>query len=123
MYGIGLQRQGFDVLSHLGVLISYTSLVRGQETTVAWRKNASTKKESSGELDSTGEAPPVIGARRLIRAGPLKTLSAGCRQQVKDLLKARVPCGLIFDNINLVFKVAQQGLGHIGMHDPPDFKT
>ncbi|KAF8593298.1 hypothetical protein BDV93DRAFT_429166, partial [Ceratobasidium sp. AG-I] len=86
MYGIGLQRQGFDILSHLGVLISYTSLVRGQETTIAWRKRG--------------------------LAGPLKTLSAGCRQQAKDLWRAHIPCGVIFDNINLVFKVAQQGLGH-----------
>jgi hypothetical protein len=109
MFGIGLQRQGFDILSHLGTVISYVSLMRGKETlgpgNPKWHANTKeTKSQPSGSVQ----------VRKVTQDGPIKSLSSECRLIVKKLWKSGKFCGLIFDNINLVLKVAEQVLGHIG---------
>ncbi|KAF8595439.1 hypothetical protein BDV93DRAFT_456821, partial [Ceratobasidium sp. AG-I] len=100
MYAAGLQRQGFSILSHLGILISYTMLPR----------------KSAGDPQTGVQAPSgsvVAIKRRAPAIGPLKNLSVECMKEVKEMIKSKKAFGLVFDNINMVFKVAEQVIGRI----------
>jgi hypothetical protein len=109
MYTAGLQRQGFGILGHIGFGVSYTLLVSGLGTSTSW-KHRKPGKESSDLDKATSER------KKGPTAGPLKTLSTECMQQIKEIVKSGTPIGFVFDNINLMFKVAESSLGKIGEH-------
>lgn len=105
MYAAGLQRQAFEILAHLGLLVSYSLLVSGLGTRATWRRRTRKKSSNSGPTKEP-------------TAGPLKKLSDGCIQEIKNLVAQGRPIGFVFDNINLVLKVAESVLGKIGAYFP-----
>jgi hypothetical protein len=101
MFATGLSRQGFDILSRMGVVVSYSSLVRNQGTTTARGK-----RRSAGSVVATRKTSPK-------KPGILRSLSDACRAQAREIMKTQA-CALTYDNINMVFKVAEQVIGRIG---------
>lgn len=85
----------------MGVVVSYSSLVRNQGTTTARGKCRS--------------ASSVIAVRKKSskKPGILRSLSDACRAQAQEIMKTQA-CALAYDNINMVFKVAEQVIGRIG---------
>ncbi|QRV82401.1 hypothetical protein RhiJN_10416 [Ceratobasidium sp. AG-Ba] len=106
MFGIGLQRQGYDILSHLGTLTSYSNLIRGKTEQNSPPSNAEEMGQGSDSSPETN-----VKAKAGPSAGAVKMLANGCRQLTKKCWKKR-PHGIIFDNVNFVLKSAQQTLGH-----------
>lgn len=112
MYAAGLQRQAFEVLAHLGLLVSYSLLVSGLGTSTSWKRQK--RKGVSDQAASADHATPKPKKEPV--AGPLKTLSTECIQQVKKKVGEGIPMGFMFDNINLMVKVAESTIGKIGAH-------
>ncbi|KAG9076766.1 hypothetical protein FRC06_009329, partial [Ceratobasidium sp. 370] len=102
MYAAGLQRQGFEVLAHIGLLISYSLLVSGLGTQVSRRRH---RHRHTGSQTSQRKRTPAFG--------PLKTLATECIQEVKGIVNEGKPIGFVFDNVNFMFKVAEPVLGKI----------
>lgn len=116
LYACGLQRQAFSVLSHIGLLVSYTHLVAGLGVSGQHRKKRRTN--TSGQEEPSAERPEQpVGAKKEPPIGPLKSLANGCMERLRRLASdtSDVELGFIFDNVNLVRKVAEQVLGRIGM--------
>ncbi|KAF8596154.1 hypothetical protein BDV93DRAFT_514399 [Ceratobasidium sp. AG-I] len=109
MYAAGLQRQAFEVLAHLGFLVSYSLLVSGLGTATSWKKQR--RKKGSDEAPSADQA--ATKPKKEPFAGLLKTLSTECIQEVKTKVADGVPMGFVFDNINLMVWVAESSLGKI----------
>jgi hypothetical protein len=109
MYTAGLQRQAFSVLSHLGLLISYSMLVSGMGLTASGRRQTH-KKAKSGSAQQT-----AVARFKKVAVGPLKNLSIECMKAVRNVVKQRIPIGIIFDNINMTYGVSEQVLGRTGM--------
>lgn len=101
MYAAGLQRQVFEILAHLGLLVSYSLLVSGLGTRTSSRRRS--HKEAPNPKNNTTPT-----------AGPLKKLSDGAIKEIKKAVELGKPIGFVFDNINLIFKVAEAVLGRIG---------
>ncbi|KAG9121186.1 hypothetical protein FRC07_002966 [Ceratobasidium sp. 392] len=95
--------KGFEVLAHLGLLISYSFLVSGLGVCASWKRRGGTKRQRQA---TNAEIPEP-------RAGPLKALADACVGQVKELIKTGRPIGFVFDNINFMIKVAEPILGKI----------
>ncbi|KAG8706259.1 hypothetical protein FRC09_002499 [Ceratobasidium sp. 395] len=116
MFGIGLQRQGYDILSHLGTLTSYSNLIRGMsdpDSTNPKSKSHKPQKKKKANSQSqvsatTSKAPSKAPSKQ--SNGAVKMLSHGCRKLTKRRWKERRH-GIIFDNFNFVLKAAQQTLG------------
>ncbi|KAG8741879.1 hypothetical protein FRC12_015522 [Ceratobasidium sp. 428] len=102
MYAAGLQRQAFEILAHLGLLVSYSLLVSGLGVRASWKRRGGKKRRDQN--DQSNKDPP---------AGPLKTLADGCITQIQEIVKAGQIVGFIFDNINFMVKVAEPVLGKI----------
>ncbi|KAH9901536.1 hypothetical protein C8Q73DRAFT_635931 [Cubamyces lactineus] len=102
-YASGAQRQVISVLSHLGLTVSYPTLVgRGKpnmsNTSVARAGSA----EESTRRKTTKESAAAVGL--------LKRLSDACRRRSRDAALTRL-LAYVYDNINMMFKVAEQVLG------------
>ncbi|KAG9083818.1 hypothetical protein FS749_005712 [Ceratobasidium sp. UAMH 11750] len=111
MYAAGTQRQALEVLAHLGLLVSYSLLVSGLGTRASWKRRGGKKRQ-----DPKATSPEATLGDQLDQeapAGPLKVLADGCVKQVQELVKAKRFLGFIFDNINLMIKVAEPVLGKI----------
>ncbi|KAG8699814.1 hypothetical protein FRC08_005091 [Ceratobasidium sp. 394] len=102
MYAAGLQRQAFEILAHLGLLVSYSFLVSGLGVRASWKRHGGKKRRDQG--NRSDREPPV---------GPLKVLADGCIKQIQELVAAGYHIGFIFDNINFMVKVAEPVLGKI----------
>ncbi|KAJ6565079.1 hypothetical protein B0H10DRAFT_2200524 [Mycena sp. CBHHK59/15] len=124
LYAAGAQRQTISVMAHLGISESYQNLTRKPHTTIA-RCTRRVDPESpppstppSTPLilqeayvapDSTLLAAKIEGLRK-IRLGTLRQLSGSMR----DLARAVAATGLYaasYDNINMVFRAAEQLVG------------
>ncbi|KAG9124443.1 hypothetical protein FRC07_011615 [Ceratobasidium sp. 392] len=102
MYAAGLERQAFEILAHLGLLVSYSLLVSGLGVRASWKRRGAKKRRDPG--DQSNRVPP---------AGPLKVLASGCIKQIQELVAAGCFMGFIFNNINFMVKVAEPVLGKI----------
>ncbi|KAI0073145.1 hypothetical protein K474DRAFT_1603842, partial [Panus rudis PR-1116 ss-1] len=91
LYASGAQRQVFSVLSHFGLSCSYTTLVGTLDT----RKSHS--------------APPEVTTPTR-RSGILRQWSHACKRAVRNLAITKL-ASYVYDNINLVMKIAEQILG------------
>ncbi|KAG8773161.1 hypothetical protein FRC12_002690 [Ceratobasidium sp. 428] len=109
MFGIGLQRQGYDILSHVGTLTSYTNLVRGKSDPNSIRSE-SRKPEKKKKTNPQSNRTSTLKAPSEQSNGAVKMLSTGCRKLTKRRWKERRH-GIIFDNFNFLLKAAQQILG------------
>ncbi|KAB5587705.1 hypothetical protein CTheo_8854 [Ceratobasidium theobromae] len=111
MYAAGLQRQAFSILSHIGILVSYSHLISGLGVSAQHKKKQQVQRMAEIEQDilvSNSQEPSL---------GPLKILSNECLNRLQHLASPESveEIGFIFDNINLVQKVAEQVLGRIDM--------
>ncbi|KAF8602550.1 hypothetical protein BDV93DRAFT_443842 [Ceratobasidium sp. AG-I] len=93
LYASGVTRQGVSVISSYGNSISYTKLIA---------RPPATRNPASGDAS--------LVAKKLRRTGTLFNLSQACRELTQSIAKAH-PVGIIYDNINLTFRVAEQRLG------------
>lgn len=85
------------MISSYGNSISYSKLIARPPAT-------------SGPAPGDGS----IVAAKLQRAGTLFNLSQSCRELVQSIARDH-PIGIIYDNININFKVAEQRLGKAGV--------
>ncbi|TRM55679.1 hypothetical protein BD626DRAFT_587913 [Schizophyllum amplum] len=77
----GAQRQHFSILSGMGISMGYSSII------------------SHGEKATAGRAP-----------GTLSQLSDACRRTAQKLASTRI-YGIVYDNINMTIRIAEQILG------------
>ncbi|KAI0351936.1 hypothetical protein OH77DRAFT_1486727, partial [Trametes cingulata] len=95
LYATGAQRQIISVLSNLGFCSSYPSIAG---------------KKPHGNVEGGSEAP-ASGFPLLHRgAGLLRRISSACRRATRCCAHSSL-CGHVYDNINMVFKIAEQILG------------
>ncbi|KAG9081400.1 hypothetical protein FRC07_014520, partial [Ceratobasidium sp. 392] len=115
MYTAGLQRQGFSILSHIGLLISYTMLVSGMGLTASGGRPKCKKvtRKSKQKKKPGGQAGSTAPKHRKTSIGPLKNLSLECLKAIVALVRKHTPIGIIFDNINMTYKRSEQVLGRI----------
>lgn len=110
MYAAGIQRQAFAILSHVGLLVSYTLLVTGLGT--------SGQRTHQQPTEQPSDVPPdnAIPSKKDPAAGPIKKLYDGCLKRLQYLAspESDEDIGFIFDNVNIVRKVAEQVIGRIG---------
>ncbi|KAG8775449.1 hypothetical protein FRC12_001484 [Ceratobasidium sp. 428] len=101
MYISGLQRQCFSILSRMGIVVTYGSLVR---------TSPRGKRQSSGreEANSAGEAPT---SSRRPRMGLLPELSLSLREKAREVVQEHVTA-ITYDNIAFSSRVAEQAVGH-----------
>ncbi|KAG8727288.1 hypothetical protein FRC10_006259, partial [Ceratobasidium sp. 414] len=105
MYTAGLQRQAFSILSHFGLLISYSMLVSGMGLTASGGRSKRRKKPKGNQKLKQGVK------KKKAAIGPLKNLSIECIKVIQALVQNHTPIGLIFDNINMTYKRAEQVIG------------
>ncbi|KAJ6472906.1 hypothetical protein C8R47DRAFT_1295358 [Mycena vitilis] len=123
-YASGAQRQTISVLSHLGLSESYQNLVKKTTYLINRRARAVDPDDpipsrpsitpAESENLSTPPDPVALGAAisamRSARTGTLRQLSGSMR----DMARAVAATGLYgasYDNINMVFRAAEQVLG------------
>lgn len=123
----GAQRQHFSVLSALGVTMGYTSIIsQGKELKKARKGDVDVNTGSEGSCSGSDEeeeaqerAEKEVGTARRVMAlkpkrkrtpGVLVQLSTTCRETAREVASSRV-FATTYDNINLMFRVAEQILG------------
>ncbi|KAG9093040.1 hypothetical protein FS749_015194 [Ceratobasidium sp. UAMH 11750] len=95
LYGSGVGRQGISVISSYGNSTSYSKLIA---------------KPIYQSLPGSGAGSVTVVLRR--QPGLLYSLGAACRKFLRDVLAAH-PFGIVYDNIDIHFKVAEQVIGKI----------
>ncbi|KAF7426523.1 hypothetical protein PC9H_008892 [Pleurotus ostreatus] len=112
----GAQRQHLSVATTLGLSVSYPNIIHHarRENTVSEDTDNSEESEAIDEEDSPSPSQTPMPTLKKIaqrRApGTLSQLSDACRQTARDVAKT----GLfvtVYDNINMMFQVAEQILG------------
>ncbi|KAG9088039.1 hypothetical protein FRC07_012688 [Ceratobasidium sp. 392] len=101
MYAVGLQRQGFEVLAHVGLLVSYSFLVNGIGAQVS-------RRQRKHGHDTTHQSTK---SKRRPAPGPLKTLETTSIKEVRELIQEGKPVGFVFDNVDLAVNIAEPVLG------------
>ncbi|KAI0349403.1 hypothetical protein OH77DRAFT_1465461 [Trametes cingulata] len=139
LYATGASRQLVSVLSHMGLSSSYQTLA-GTRTRATARATISTGSDSECAGDQTptriggtsrtlGDPAPAVSMdtmetqpQDMRRTGILQSLSNSCRMSLRERTKAAgaaanpshpEPDGLanVYDNINFMFRAAEQILG------------
>ncbi|KAJ7860678.1 hypothetical protein B0H14DRAFT_2350501, partial [Mycena olivaceomarginata] len=128
LYASGAQRQTISVLAHLGISESYQNLIKKPHFLINRRSHNVDPDDplpatppSTPVIANTPYIPPepaalgaAISAIRFIRMGTLRQLSGSMR----DMARSVAATGLYaasYDNINMVFRAAEQVLGKTGM--------
>ncbi|KAH9847420.1 hypothetical protein C2E23DRAFT_741772 [Lenzites betulinus] len=104
LYATGSSRQVISVMSHVGLSSSYQML--------AGTRRRSSRPTGTGEVERT----PSTTGRPRPRVGILDTLSDSCRTELRTRAQSpRQPgddsLGNVYDNINFMFRAAEQILG------------
>jgi hypothetical protein len=127
LYASGAQRQTISVLAHLGISESYQNLIKKPHFLINRRSHDVDPEDplpmtppSTPTISNTPYNPPdaaalgaAISAIRFVRMGTLRQLSGSMR----DMARAVAATGLYaasYDNINMVFRAAEQVLGKTG---------
>ncbi|KAJ7932234.1 hypothetical protein B0H13DRAFT_1593550 [Mycena leptocephala] len=101
LYASGAQRQTISVMSHLGICESYQNLTHKPRTSTKRRT-----RRVSGD-----EAPPAPPPIKL--STPLRELSSSMRSFARVVASTGL-FAASYDNINMVFRAAEQILGRTG---------
>lgn len=127
LYAAGAQRQTISVMAHLGISESYGNLTRKPRFTIIRRgRHVDLDAPEPPTPPSTPLASPYVppdpselAARieglRTIRLGTLRQLS----DSMRDMARSVAATGLYaasYDNINMVFRAAEQLVGKNGAH-------
>ncbi|EJF62570.1 hypothetical protein DICSQDRAFT_57887 [Dichomitus squalens LYAD-421 SS1] len=103
LYATGAQRQNISVLSSMNICSTYPSIAGSAKATVH-DPNCTPAPLSQSKT-------PIFFESLLARgAGLLRQLSHSCRLTTRYCAQT-LPCGLVYDNINMMFKIAEQILG------------
>ncbi|KAJ7613568.1 hypothetical protein FB45DRAFT_759167 [Roridomyces roridus] len=110
MYATGAQRQQIEVLSHLGITQTYSSLVDKRK-----RKKRKKKHANSGTVTPTPTAPladkdGVDDVAPTERKGTLHQLADDMKAACRALAETGL-FGATYDNINIMSRVAEQIVG------------
>ena len=99
LYSTGASRQQVSVMNHLGLSVSYVTLAgRGNKAKVL----LTSKTESATARISN------------LRLGTLEALSESMRKATRNVATSNM-YQLVYDNINMVWKAAEQILGRTGL--------
>ncbi|CAE6446189.1 unnamed protein product [Rhizoctonia solani] len=90
----------------------YGLLVSGLGVQASWKRHQ-WKTHNELEVDSEIHMEQSGSPKKEQEPGPLKVLSMSCLEELRKLVAEGRPVGFIFDNINLVNKVAESVLGKI----------
>ncbi|KAJ7660439.1 hypothetical protein B0H17DRAFT_1260445 [Mycena rosella] len=105
LYATGAQRQTISVMSHLGISESYQSLTHKSRIMIQRRPRA-----VNPDNDPPPPPPSTPYLKKTIKPGTLQELSGSMR----SFARAVASTGLFaasYDNINLVFRAAEQVMG------------
>lgn len=116
----GAQRQHLSIATTLGMSVSYPSIIYQAKHDAnhpeARSTGISAEESSSNDTDLDEDSPMPKGPKKHERAvGTLAQLSDACRQTARDVAQS----GLfvtVYDNINMMFRVAEQILGRKSEH-------
>lgn len=121
LYSTGATRQQISVLNHLGFSVSYPTLAgRGGKMAVDADENVinisqeSVNPEPTAASSATSPPQPKNKKRTKQRPGTLEFLSESMRE-VARLVAATGMFLTVYDNINMVWKVAEQIVGRTGV--------
>ncbi|EJF61026.1 hypothetical protein DICSQDRAFT_41746, partial [Dichomitus squalens LYAD-421 SS1] len=117
MYVSGASRQLISIMSRIGVSSSYASIAGSRNIEVSESQTRSRCGESQGARSAIEDAieraalAPTRATGLLSRgAGLLRRISESCRHTARERGESSL-LGHVYDNINMVFKVAEQILG------------
>ncbi|KAJ3574266.1 hypothetical protein NP233_g1885 [Leucocoprinus birnbaumii] len=112
LYSTGAQRQLISVLSSLGITESYSNLV-------TWNTRRTRSVTLATDASKPSNEPAKTAEPFKEYTGTLRQLSQAMRAQVRKLAATGV-YGIIYDNINMAFRNAEQILGR---HDSQENGT
>ncbi|KAJ7882434.1 hypothetical protein B0H14DRAFT_3755712 [Mycena olivaceomarginata] len=133
LYATGAQRQTISVMSHLGISESYQNLIHSSRVMINRHRRIVNPEDNpprippgtpnSSDVDRPylPPEPEVLAAKienlkRIVKPGTLQELSLSMR----GFARVAASTGLFaasYDNINLVFRVAEQIIGRTGERD------
>jgi hypothetical protein len=127
LYASGAQRQTISVMSHLGISESYQNLTHKPRTNTKWRtRRVSGDKTPPAPPPSTPKSPTEIylppdpnllaekmEGLRSIKLSTLRELSSSMRSFTRVVASTGL-FAASYDNINMVFRAAEQILGRSG---------
>ena len=113
LYASGAQRQCITVLSTLGLSESYTNLT---SKNIRWKRKVKQAEELDPFVvpDSQSTAPLTEIVQR---TGTLHQLSESMRSRTRELAATGL-FSVVYDNININFRNAEQIVGRHGMFWP-----
>ena len=103
LYATGAQRQSIHVLSTLGLSESYSNLI----TRNVYRKRNTSKHANASEQSAETSSEQVR------RTGTLHQLSESMREKTQDIAATGL-FGVVYDNINIDLRNAEQIVGRHG---------
>lgn len=132
LYATGAQRQTISVMSHLGISESYQNLIHSSRVMINRRRRVVNPEDNpprippgtpnSSDVDRPylPPEPEVLAAKienlkRIVKPGTLQELSLSMR----GFARVAASTGLFaasYDNINLVFRAAEQIMGRTGIY-------
>ncbi|KAH9897009.1 hypothetical protein C8Q73DRAFT_642360 [Cubamyces lactineus] len=119
LYTSGAQRQVLSVLSALGICSGYTTIAgSGSESEPTPEVSTGQRLEERRDRDAIEQEPnnasqtPTTGLKHSLYRGVglLQRLCAACRLTSRTCAQTKL-CGHVYDNINMMFKIAEQILG------------
>lgn len=113
MYSTGSQRQPITVMSHLGISESYDAITGKKRKRKKKKADATSPVATELSAASVDANDIVLDVLQEGKGGSLRQLS----DSMVDMARAIAATGLYgtsYDNINMVFRVAEQILGRTG---------
>jgi hypothetical protein len=115
----GAQRQHFTVFSALGICTSYTNIIAQATRAAAVNTDESAKTdEANSSMVKPSESDDVnevkLKKRKTRTAGTLQLLSQACCDTAGKIASSHLFI-TVYDNINMMIRVAEQVLGRKSM--------
>ena len=108
LYATGAQRQAITVLSTIGLSESYTNLTSINLKRHRKKRNAR-EQEPEGNVSSSSDPEAVVTC-----TGTLHQLSDSMRTQAQQIAATGLYL-VVYDNINIQLRTAEQIIGHHGV--------
>lgn len=104
----GAQRQHFAVLGSLGISMGYTSIIT--HSTSGGQSNGNPNGDLGHETTVPGHSVEPTRKQKQRTPGILHQLSQACRKSARDVAATSLFV-TVYDNINMMIRVAEQVLG------------
>ncbi|KAF7321739.1 hypothetical protein MKEN_00695600 [Mycena kentingensis (nom. inval.)] len=114
MYATGSQRQQIEVLSHIGLTETYSTLVdkKGKNKKKKAKRPAATSPPAQVTIEDVEAAADET---KSTRPGTLRQLSEDMKAAARSLAES-ILFGGTYDNVNVMSRVAEQIVGRTGKH-------